>query len=387
LTEFVFWAALAVLAYTYVGFPSLIWMLAQILPRAVRRGTYQPRVAAIIVAHNEAASIGRKIESCLAQSYSKEKLRILVASDGSDDGTNERVTAYAARGVTLLAFPVRRGKASCLNDVVASCDEEVVVLTDARQRLDAHAIQYLLENFADPAVGAASGELVFETDGISEIGEGVDAYWRYEKFIRQQESRLHSVVGVSGALYALRRECFRELPADTVLDDVVIPMNVVMAGKRVVFENRAKAFDLPSHDHRQEKLRKVRTIAGNYQLLVAHPEFFVPLRNPILFQLVSHKVLRLVAPFCMVLFLITNVLLVPRGLLYQCMFVAQLLAYAPPAIGVLWPFARRWRIVKLGTAFLMLNWFAVLGLVEFLRNRNAHLWESKQRPPTGDSRV
>ena len=123
-------------------------------------------------------------------------------------------------------------------------------------------------------------------------------------------------------------------------------MNVVMAGKRVVFENRAKAFDLPSHDHRQEKLR-------------------------------------LVAPFCMVLLLITNVLLVPRGLLYQCMFVAQLLAYALPAIGVLWPFARRWRIVKLGTAFLMLNWFAVLGLVEFLRNRNAHLWESKQRPPTG----
>jgi len=156
-----------------------------------------------------------------------------------------------------------------------------------------------------------------------------------------------------------------------------------MAGKRVVFENRAKAFDLPSRDHRQEKLRKVRTIAGNFQLMVAHPEFFVPLRNPILFQLVSHKVLRLVAPFCMVLLLITNVLLVPRGLLYQCMFVAQLLAYALPAIGVLWPFARRWRIVKLGTAFLMLNWFAVLGLVEFLRNRNAHLWESKQRPPTG----
>ena len=139
MTEFVFWAALAVLAYTYVGFPSLIWMLAQILPRAVRRSTYQPRVAVIIVARNEAASIGQKIESCLAQSYSKEKLRIVVASDGSDDETNERVTAYAARGVTLLAFPVRRGKASCLNDVVASCDEEVVVLTDARQRLDAHA--------------------------------------------------------------------------------------------------------------------------------------------------------------------------------------------------------------------------------------------------------
>lgn len=385
--EIVFVTTLAVLAYTYAGYPFLIWMLARLLPRMVHRGPNQPRVAVIIVAHNEAANIGRKIESCLALNYSKEKLRILVASDGSDDGTNERVTAYSARGVTLLSFPVRRGKASCLNDVVASCDEEIVVLTDARQRLDAHAIRYLIENFADPTVGAASGELVFQTDGMSEFGEGVDAYWRYEKFIRKQESRLHSVVGSTGALYALRRECFREIPEDTILDDVVIPMNVVMAGRRVVFENRAKVFDLLSRDHQEEKLRKVRTIAGNYQLMVAHPEFFVPLRNPILFQLVSHKVLRLVAPFCMALLLITNVVLAPRAFLYQCLLAAQLLAYALPAIGFLWPFARRYKVVKLSTAFLLLNWFAVLGAVEFIRNRNAHLWMSKDPAPSGNPQV
>lgn len=382
--EIVFVAALAVLAYTYVGYPSLIWVLARCFPRAVHRGAYQPRVAVIIVAHNEAARIGRKLDTCFGLDYPKEKLRILVASDGSDDETNEMVTAYADRGVTLLAFPARRGKAACLNDAVASCDDEIVVLTDARQRLDAYAIRYLIENFADPFVGAASGELVFETDGMTEFGEGVDAYWRYEKFIRQQESRFHSVVGVTGALYALRRECFREIPADTILDDVVIPMNVVMAGRRVVFENRARAYDLPSRDHRQEKLRKVRTIAGNYQLMAAHPEFFAPLRNPVFFQLVSHKVLRLVGPFCMAFLLITNAVLAPRAYMYQCLLAAQLLAYALPAIGVLWPFARTWEVVKLASAFLLLNWFAVLGAVEFLRNRNAHLWESKQRSRTGD---
>jgi biofilm PGA synthesis N-glycosyltransferase PgaC len=378
MVEIVFVAALTVLAYTFIGYPSLIWMLARFFPCAVHRGAYEPRVAVIIVAHNEAARIGRKLDTCIGLDYPKEKLRILVASDGSDDETNEIVTAYADRRVTLLAFPVRRGKAGCLNDAVASCDDEIVVLTDARQRLDAYAIRYLIENFSDRFVGAASGELVFETDGMTEFGEGVDAYWRYEKFIRQQESRFHSVVGVTGALYALRRECFREIPADTILDDVVIPINVVMTGSRVVFENRARVYDLPSRDHRQEKLRKVRTIAGNYQLMVAHPGFFVPLRNPIFFQLVSHKVLRLVAPFCMALLLITNVVLAPRAFLYQCLLAAQLLAYALPAIGVLWPFARRWKVVKLATAFLLLNWFAVLGAVEFLRNRNAHLWESKQ---------
>jgi len=385
--EIAFLAALAALAYTFIGYPSLIWMLAQCFPCAVHRGVYEPRVAVIIVAHNEAARIGSKLESCVALDYPKEKLRILVASDGSDDGTNELVTTYTARGVHLLAFAVRRGKAACLNDAVASCDHEILVLTDTRQRLDAYAIRYLIENFADPFVGAASGELVFETEGMTEFGEGVDAYWRYEKFIRKQESRFHSVVGMTGALYALRRECFREIPADTILDDVVIPMNVVMSGRRVVFENRARAYDLPSRDHREEKLRKVRTIAGNCQLIVAHPEFFAPLRNPIFFQLVSHKVLRLVAPFCMALLLITNVVLAPRAFMYQCLLAAQLLAYALPAIGVLWPFARRWKGVKLATVFMSLNWFAVLGVVEFLRNRNAHLWESKRRSPTKDSRV
>jgi len=383
IVEVVFTVGLALLAYTYLGYPALIWAFAQLFPRTVHRGACQPRVTVIIVAHNEAARIGRKLETCLALDYPKEKLRILVASDGSDDGTNERVASYAARGVALLAFPVRRGKASCLNDAVANCDEEVIVLTDARQRLDAYAVRRLAENFADPSVGAVSGELVFEADGITEFGEGVDAYWRYEKFIRRQESRWHSVVGVTGALYALRRECFRQIPEDTILDDVVIPMNVIMEGRRVIFESRAIAYDLPSDDPRQEKLRKVRTIAGNYQLISSHLPFFVPWRNPIFFQLVSHKLLRLVAPFGMAVVLITNVMLAGRAVPYQGLLAAQLLAYALPGIGCVWPYSRKWKPVKLATAFVLLNWFAVLGLVEFLRNRNVHVWGSKQLTPFG----
>jgi cellulose synthase/poly-beta-1,6-N-acetylglucosamine synthase-like glycosyltransferase len=385
--DIVFAATLVVLAYTYAGYPALIWVLASLWPRSVHRGPNQPRVTMIIVVHNEAARIARKLESCIALDYPKESLRILVASDGSDDGTNEIVTAHAHLGVGLLAFPARRGKAACLNDAVAGSDGEIIVFTDARQELDPPAVRYLVENFADPAVGVASGELVFRTEGMSDFGEGVDAYWRYERFIRQQESRFHSVVGVSGALYALRRECFREIPADTILDDVVIPMNAVMAGRRVVLENRAKAIDLPSRDHRQEKLRKVRTIAGNYQMILAHPGFFAPFRNPIFLQLISHKVLRLLGPLCLALLLATNAALAPRGPVYQCLLAIQVLGYALPVIGFLWPFGRKWKLVKWATAFLLLNWFAVLGAVEFMRNRNAHLWESKQGHQSGESRV
>jgi biofilm PGA synthesis N-glycosyltransferase PgaC len=371
--------ALALLAYTYAGYPFVIWLLGQSFPRPVHRRAFEPRVAVVIVAHNEAPRLARKLDTCIAVAYPRERLRILVVSDGSDDTTDAIARAYADRGVDLLAFPVRRGKAACLNDAVAACDEEIVVFTDARQRLDPDAIRYLAENFADPAVGAASGALVFETAGISGFGEGVDAYWRYEKFIREQESRVHSTVGVTGALYALRRECFRSLPTDTILDDVVIPMNVVMQGRRVVFEKRAMAFDTASRDYRHEKLRKVRTLAGNYQLIVSHPRYLVPLRNPVLLQLVSHKMLRLAAPFFMALLLVASVVLAPRSWVYQLLLAAQVAAYAVPAAGVLWPPARAWKAVKLATAFLSLNWFAVLGMVEFARNRNAHLWGASQK--------
>ena len=387
LIEIALVVSLTVLAYTYVGYPLLIWALARCFPRTVHRESCEPRVAVIIVAHNEAARIGCKIDTCMGVDYPKEKLRILVVSDGSGDATNEIVTSYAARGVTLLAFPTRRGKAACLNDAVASCDEDIVVFTDSRQRLDPLAIRCLVENFADPSIGAASGELVFETHGATAFGDGVDAYWRYEKFIRQQESRFHSTVGVTGALYALRRNCFRPIPADTILDDVVIPMNVVMERKRVVFENRAWAFDTPSRDHIQERVRKVRTIAGNYQLIVSHPRFFIPWRDSMFFQLISHKVLRLASPLFLLVLLVTNVILAPRGFLFQCLLAVQLLLYVLPAMGILWPVARRWRVVKLATAFLFLNWFAVLGFIEFSRNRNAHLWRSSQHSSEEDSQA
>ena len=379
LIEFALVVSLTLLAYTYVGYPLLLWVLARSFPLAVRRQEYQPFVTVIIVVYNEEKRIAAKIETCMALDYPREKLRVLVASDGSEDGTNEVVAGFADREVRLLAFPSRRGKAACLNDAVAKAEGEIVLFTDARQRLDPNAVKYLVENFADPSVGAVSGELEFETEGMSSFGGGVDSYWRYEKFIRQQESRLHSVVGVTGALYALRRDCFQRIPDDTILDDVVIPMNAAMTGKRILFESRAKAFDLPSRDTRQEKVRKVRTIAGNYQMLVSNPEFLMPWRNPIFLQLISHKVLRLLGPLCMGILLISNIWLASTAVGYQILLGAQLAAYALPVIGAIWPGAGQFKIVKLANAFLVLNWFAVLGAVEYFRNRNAHLWDAKRR--------
>jgi cellulose synthase/poly-beta-1,6-N-acetylglucosamine synthase-like glycosyltransferase len=367
--------ALAALAYTFAGYALLVAVWAKLAPRPVRRAAFQPRVAIVIVVHNGAAVIGRKVRTCLEQDYPPGKLRVLVASDGSSDATCAVVEALGDARVELLAFPRRRGKAACLNDAVARCAEEVIVFTDARQPLDPLALRHLLANLGDADVGAVSGQLVFERDDMTAFGEGLDAYWRHEKFLRRTEGRIHSAVGVTGALYALRRECFRELPADTVLDDLLIPMNVVLQGRRVVFEDHALVFDRSSRDGREERSRKVRTLAGNFQLVSRHPGLLSPWRNPIALQFASHKLMRLAAPLALAVALVANVALAGEGPWFAAMLALQLAGYGCAALGMLWPRANGLRPVKLANAFLTLNWFVVLGFVEFVSNRRAHLWK------------
>lgn len=375
MAEILLWAALAWVAYTFAGYPALIWALARTARRPWRRAPLDARVVVIVVVHDEAERVRAKLDSCLAQDHPPELLRVLVVSDGSTDGTADAVRSYADRRVTLLEAAERRGKAACLNDAVARCDEELVVFTDVRQRLSVDAVSTLVRNFADPDIGAASGELMFECEGSSQFGEGVDAYWRYEKFIRRHESELHSVVGATGALYAVRRADFRPIPANTILDDVLIPMSVVRAGRRVVFDGEARAFDRPAQLVSEESRRKVRTLAGNFQLLFKHGWLLNPFANPVFFQFVSHKVVRLFAPYALVLAAVCSLILLGDGSVYAGILVAlQACGYALALLGLAWPFSQRARPVKFCTAFVLLNWFAVLGLVHYLTHRDAHLW-------------
>jgi biofilm PGA synthesis N-glycosyltransferase PgaC len=369
-----FMAALAAVAYTFVGYPLLLAAWARLAPRPVRCGAYEPSVVIVVAVYNGAEVIGPKLHSCLSQDYPPEKLRVLVASDGSSDATCAVVKALGDARVELLVFTRRRGKAACLNDVVPRCREEVIVFTDARQRLGPHALRYLLANLADPTVGAVGGQLVYERD-MTRFGEGLDTYWRLETFLRRHEARIHSCVGVTGALYALRRECFRPIPADTVLDDVLIPMNVVLQGRRVLFEERAMVFDRFSPDARVERLRKVRTLAGNFQLVARHPVLLAPWRNPVALQFASKKLMRLLVPFALAGALLSNVALVPEGRVFSALLGLQAAGYGCAALGLLWPRANAVPAVKLASAFLTLNWFVVLGLVEFVLNRQAHLWK------------
>src|SRR5512143_564229 len=280
-----FWLAAALVAYTWAGYPVLIALLARWRPAPpVRKAKVTPRVSIVIAVHNEEDCIEAKLAGCLALDYPADRLEVVVASDGSDDRTDALVGGFAPGRVRLVRVP-RGGKAAALNAGIAQASGEILVLTDAREELEPGALRALVENFADPRIGAASGELHLRLRENPQGGEGLGLYWRYEKAIRRAESAFDSTVGVTGALWALRRDLHVPLDPRTILDDVAAPMEVVLGGFRVVFEPRALAYDLISDAPRREYQRKNRTLAGNYQLLALRPALLDPRRNRLFFQL------------------------------------------------------------------------------------------------------
>jgi len=225
--KWVFWISIALLAYTYAGYPLWLWLRAQLRPWPAMRGPIEPRVSIVMVVRNEAGALGEKLRNLLGLSYPAEKCQIVVVSDGSDDGTEAILAAFKSDGrVRAVCKKTSGGKAAGVNDALRISDGEILFFTDARQRIEAQALRRLIENFADPSVGAVSGALMLGDPSLDEKGQGMGLYWRLEKKIRELESASGSVVGATGALYAVRRELAVELPADTILDDVYIPMHV-----------------------------------------------------------------------------------------------------------------------------------------------------------------
>ena len=375
MSVWLFWGALLLIAYTYAGYPLWLWVLARFRPRPPLRGEVEPVVVMVVVAYNEQGRIAAKIDTCLAQSYRAGKLSVLVCSDGSTDDTVAIVEGYRDPRVKVLQFTTRRGKAACLNDAVAACpNAEVIVFTDARQRLHVDATRELVSNFADPEVGAVSGELVFVGDDDQPFEKGIGAYWRYEKFIRHHEARSGSAIGVTGALYALRRECFVLIPESTVLDDVAIPMLAVMKGWRVGFEGRAIAYDRPSARPADEKVRKVRTLAGNFQLLSLYPRLLSPIQNPAWWRFVSHKVMRLAGPLLLLVALVANASLAVDSAAYRGLLALHLLGWCVVVLAMWFPALQRIKPLALGVTFVHLNYFVVLGAFAFLANRQMQMW-------------
>jgi len=329
-----FWMCAGFVAYVYAGYPLLVFVWSRVRTRKIVpvAPSRWPSLSIVIAARDEAGRLPSRLQNLIGLPYPGRR-QVIVVSDGSTDGSIEALNAYAAQA-DIVSIE-RSGKASALNAGVALARHDLLVFADARQTFAQDALVELARPFADPAVGGVGGELVFVDADGSTVVDGMGLYWRLEKQLRQLESDVDSMVGATGAIYAVRRSLWEPLPAGAILDDVLTPMRCVLSGRRVVFNRRAVAFDSMSRDARAEGRRKRRTHAGNWQLPTLEPRLLLPWRNRVWLQYVSHKLGRLLVPYALIGLLLTSVLLAASSPMYAMALIAQCGFYLLAAFGAL----------------------------------------------------
>lgn len=374
---FCFWISVLGVTYTFLGYPVVIWWLSTLPKKASADDRdhfgITPSVTVVLVVRNEGARVAARIANLLESDYPSDRLDVLVVSDGSTDETAKQVLKGSDQRVRLVSHSSRAGKAACLNRAAQQVTADLIVFADARQRFAGDTISRLAAWFEDDRIGAVSGNLSIEPSASS-TGKGVDAYWRMERLVREWESRIDSSIGCTGAVYAVRRSAFEAIPEDTILDDVVIPMRITLQGYRVIFDGEARAFDPQPLEPEKERVRKRRTLAGNLQMLVRYPSWLLPWRNRLCWQLISHKYLRLFAPFWLAAMLLSSLFLA-RRMPYSVFFSLQVVGILLGIAG-LW-FRRsgtRWLSVPAG--FLFLNSMVVEAWWRFVFGSKMSGWET-----------
>lgn len=373
---------LGVVGFTYLGYPAVIWVCSRLFglreEQPDARDADLPTVSLLIAAHNEELDIEDRILNALAQDYPNGKLEVVIASDGSTDGTNAIVRQYARHGVRLLAYPENRGKAAVLNRSVPELTGEVVVLSDANTHMEPSAIRRLASRFSDPSVGVVCGRLDLVDPRSGRNVDGV--YWKYETFLKKCESRLGALLGANGAIYAIRRRLFPGVRSDTLIDDFVIPLDArLRSGGRIVYDPAAVAVEETAPTMRAEFRRRVRIGAGGYQSIGLLWPLLSPAHGWVAVTFFCHKILRWACPFFLIAALIANALALgtPTG---NRLFAAQLGFYALAAIGPVLPARPRvMKYLRLPAMFVSMNLALFLGFFRWLFGSRTGTWARTER--------
>ncbi len=376
--EFFFWVGVALTLHGYLGYGAFLWFLARRWGKPSSWRPHTPRLTLIVAAYNEEAVIAEKLENCLALNYPPESLEILVVADGSDDATVEIARKYPR--VKVAYSPKREGKLAAVNRVVPLSEGEILVFSDANAFYHKDSLLRLAGHFHDPRVGAVAGEKRVVGEGI---GSEEGFYWRYESTLKRWDSRLSSVMGAAGEIFALRRELYFPLPTDTVIEDFVLSMELVRKGYRVVYERDAIATEQASSSIREEWKRKTRIAAGGWQAVFRLWPLLIPTRPLIWFQYVSHRVLRWTIIPLLLPGLLLESLLLP-GAIYRILFGAQVLFYGLAFLGY-----RKMRkgpspkVLALPFYFAFFNLAALVGGTRFLLGWKPAIWEKARREKLG----
>jgi cellulose synthase/poly-beta-1,6-N-acetylglucosamine synthase-like glycosyltransferase len=380
--------SIAVVVFHYLIYPLAVFATARLRPRPWRRGQEPLTASLVTAAYDEAISIEQKIDNALSRARPGDQ--VIFISDGSTDGTTEAIFRSAVRGAIALSQEPRQGKAIALNRAAKEANGDILIFSDANALMAPDAIDRIIRNFADPAVGCVGGSLRLPpeagTENLSSVSRSEGVYWRYESFIKSYESLIHSTVGVSGCLLALRRDLWREIPPGTINDDVHLALSALRQGYRVVYDPEAVCWEQPSSTSTDELLRRKRMTAGRYQALLNHMSW--PWNNPgAVAMLFCHKFLRLLIPIFLSIALAANVLLLafpPIGPVFALTLVGQICLYAFALVGA--QAERRgvrWRLPALACYFVVGNIGTLVGFLRYLRGRQTVLWDKAARVDPG----
>lgn len=381
--EILFWTSLFLIFYTYVLYPALLTMITA--GKAKGGSSYpgngvEPELSFIVSAYNEETVIREKLENTLALDYPKSKLEVIIASDGSTDRTDDIVREYAAKGIRLVRYDERSGKVNVLNRVIPAARGGIVVLSDANTMYEPGALRRLVKRFETPRVGCVCGKLVLKAPDGSVGGEMERAYWKYENYLKEREGLMGALLGANGGIYAFRRTLFKPLRPNVIVEDFIIPMDILANGYQVVYEPLAVAYEYTSKNLTEEQVRRVRIAAGSYQALFMTLPMMNFFKGFSAFAYVSHKVIRWLAPFLMVSLGVTNLLLPLDNLVYLVFAVMQATLYAVSFAGyATGKTINRYKLFLTAYYFVSMNWCLLMGFMRFVMNRQKVTWQRVER--------
>lgn len=378
-----FWVSVFLIVYTYVGFPlgvilrGLIWGH----PYKQKELTASPTVSIVISAYNEAKSIGAKLDNILSMDYDRDCLEVVIASDGSTDGTDAIVESYKEHGVKLISLP-RVGKAAALNAAVEASSGDILVFSDANSMYKDDAIQKLVNPFGDPNVGGVAGNQIYRTEVTGgSTTDGERAYWNFDRTLKQFQGKSGNTLAATGAIYAIRRRLFRPIP-DGVSDDFVTSTGVIVQGYRLIFAPDAIAYEPVAATSQVEFGRKVRVIIRSWKAFIFMRELLNPFRYGFYaIQLFSHKILRYLVVFPLLALFLVSPFLWKAGFIYQMATIGQVAFYSCALLGLRLNgthFARK-KIFTIPFYFCMVNAASLVAIIKVLRGQQIKHWEPQRQ--------
>jgi len=383
--KYIFFLGIFFIFYNYLGYAVIVFLINRLSPKfsKKRAETYYPTVSFIVAAYNEQDVIEEKIRNSLKQVYPSSKIEFIFIADGSSDQTASIISFHPQ--IKLMHLPERKGKSAALNRAVMAARNDILVISDANTFLNVEAVKLIASHYQDSLVGGVAGEkrIIELSNEVDNIGGREGLYWKYESFLKKIDSEFYSVVGAAGELFSVRRNLYEAIPESTILDDFVISLKTAQKGYRIIYEPRAYAMELPSMSLKDEKKRKIRIAAGGFQAIQMLSPLFQLWKHPRLsFLYISHRVLRwLVSPFCLILVLIANIVIVLKeySFFYSFCLFSQIIFYLVSFIS---PFisSNSWlKSLKFVGYFVFMNVSVIQGFFRFIFNKQKATWEKADR--------